>query len=190
MNRPRPLVLAGVLVAVLAAVLGGLPLPAAAGAPACSTSWGSLDRNGPGARLGGALTGVRAGGSDCWDRLVLDVTGATAFDGWHVGYVDRVTADPSGAPVPLRGGAFLQISLQAPAHTAAGPSYRPADPSELVDVSGYRTFRQVAETGDFEGVTSIGVGVRARLPFRVLALPGVPGDPDGTRVVLDVAHGW
>jgi hypothetical protein len=51
-----------------------------------------------------------------------------------------------------------------------------------VNVSGYRTFRQVAWAGSFEGVTTVGLGTRARLPFRVFTLPG--------RVVVDVAHRW
>ena len=54
-------------------------------------------------------------------------------------------------------------------------------------MSGYRTLRQVAWAGSFEGQTSLGVGVRARLPFRVTVLDG-PGT--GSRVVLDVAHRW
>ena len=41
--------------------------------------------------------------------------------------------------------------------------------------------------GSFEGRTSLGLGVRARLPFRVFSLAG-PGD--GSRVVIDVAHRW
>lgn len=41
--------------------------------------------------------------------------------------------------------------------------------------------------GTFEGYTSLGLGVRARLPFRVFALDG-PGD--GSRLVVDVAHRW
>jgi hypothetical protein len=54
-------------------------------------------------------------------------------------------------------------------------------------VSGYRTFRQVAYAGSFEGQTTIGVGVRARLPFRVFTLAG-PGS--NSRLVIDVAHHW
>ena len=70
------------------------------------------------------------------------------------------------------------------------PTYTPANRTELVNVSGYRTFRQVAWAGSFEGISSIGLGVRARLPFRVLAVTGIPGSTNGTRVVIDVAHAW
>jgi len=56
-----------------------------------------------------------------------------------------------------------------------------------VNVSGYTTFRQVAYDGSFEGLTSFGLGVRAKLPFRVFVLAG-PGS--GSRVVVDVAPRW
>ena len=63
----------------------------------------------------------------------------------------------------------------------------PANPCELANVAGYQTFRQVAYAGSFEGQTTLGLGVRARLPFRVFILAG-PGD--GSRLVVDVAHRW
>ena len=66
-------------------------------------------------------------------------------------------------------------------------TYQPANPAELVAVSGWQTFRQVAWAGSFEGYTTVGLGVRALLPFRVFVLDG-PGS--GSRVVVDVAHQW
>ena len=47
---------------------------------------------------------------------------------------------------------------------------------------GFRTFRQVAGAGSSEGYTSEGLGVRARLPFRVFTLAG-PGNT--VRLVID-----
>jgi hypothetical protein len=91
--------------------------------------------------------------------------------------------DPSDRVVPLRGGAKLSIVADAPAVNLAGrPTYHYANRAELVNVRGFRTFRQVAWAGSFEGTTTIGLGVRARLPFRVFRLPG--------RLVIDVAHRW
>jgi hypothetical protein len=52
-------------------------------------------------------------------------------------------------------------------------------------VTGFRTFRQVVSAGSFEGITTIGRGLRAKRPFRVLVLSG-PGR--GWRLVIDVAH--
>jgi len=51
-------------------------------------------------------------------------------------------------------------------------------------VSGFPVFRSVVWAGSFEGVTSLGLGVRARLPFRVFTLT------NPTRVVVDVARSW
>ena len=97
-------------------------------------------------------------------------------------------ADGSGHVVPTRGGASLQITLGNPSHDAAGNlTYAPANRSELSDVTGYQTFRQVVWAGTFEGHTDLGLGVRARLPFRAFELAG-PGS--GSRVVVDVAHRW
>ena len=189
--RPRLLVVVGALVAVLAAALVGLVSPASAATPFCGITWGSLPQNGAAVHPGGTLTNVRAGEQACFDRLVIDIAGTTAFDAWHVQYVTHVFNDPKSDLVPLRGGAFLQITVQSPDHTPAGAlTYRPANRTELVNVGGYRTFRQVAWAGESEGYSSIGLGVRARLPMRAFALSGIPGNPNGTRVVIDVAHSW
>lgn len=51
-----------------------------------------------------------------------------------------------------------------------------------MNISGYSTFRDTRFGSTFEGQTQVAVGVRARLPFRVLQLDD--------RVVVDVAHSW
>ena len=90
-------------------------------------------------------------------------------------YVDQVLADPSGQPVALRGGAFLQIVFTALLYDENGSvGYQPPNRSEVVNVTGFQTFRQLAEAERFEGQITMGLGVRARLPFRVFILDG-PG---------------
>ena len=121
------------------------------------------------------LIGVRAGQDVCWDRVVFDVNGPVG--GYHVAYVAQVTGIASGTVIPTPGGARLQVTVRDPANA------RPALPS----VSGFRTLRSVTYAGSFEGLTSFGVGTRARLPFRVFTLPG-PGSH--SRLVLDVEHLW
>jgi len=175
------------LVLAMTALLTALAVtvPAQAGtAPYCGITWGSLAKAGPTSypAPGAAVGAVRAGQHDCYDRLVLDVHGVTSLGTWRAQYVPTVTEDPSGRPVSLRGGAFLQISVGA---TQGYQSSR-----ELAPVAGFRTFRQVASAGSFEGVSTIGLGVRARLPFRVFTLTGIPGSTNGVRVVVDVAHAW
>jgi hypothetical protein len=183
LTRSRSLVLAPLI--GLAAVLALVVAPATAGAAACPTGWGSgAKSHAPTSTR--QLTNVRAGRHACYDRVVLDLNGRAP--GYAVAYVAAVHADGSGALVPLRGGARLQVVLLAPSYDSAGHNtYRPANRRELVDVSGYRTLRQLAWAGSFEGQTTIGVGVRARLPFRVFTLAG-PGS--GSRLVIDVAHHW
>ncbi len=60
----------------------------------------------------------------------------------------------------------------------------------MVDVTGYRTFRQVAWAGSFEAHTTLALGVQARRPVRVLTLDGTPNRGDTPRLVIDVAHSW
>ncbi|MFD3743916.1 hypothetical protein [Nocardia sp. NPDC058633] len=171
-----------VLLASVATCLGLSTLPAAATPSYCGLTWGSLDKSSANYSTA-TVAGVRAGRHECFDRLVVDLTGPPA--GYHVGYVGTVTQDGSGAAVPLRGGAFLQITVMAPAYDNAGnATFNPPSRTELVTVSGYPTFRQAASAGSFEGRTTFGLGVRARLPFRVSTLDGP------ARVVVDVAHHW
>jgi len=181
------------LAALLLAVPAGVPAGAeGAGAvrtaAACpAVTWGSTPELGrAAARPGRTVTGVRSGRHACFDRLVVDLTSsAPAF---LVRYVDRVTEDGSGRVIPTRGGARLQVTVFAPAYDAGGHlTYVPANQRELTAVAGYRTFRHVVWAGTFEGYTNLGLGVRARLPFRVLQVAG-PGT--GSRLVVDVAHTW
>ena len=130
---------------------------------------------------------MRAGQHVCFDRLVLDVRGGRLGTYW-VNYVPEVRTDGAGFLVPLRGGAKLQVTAAVADHDANyRRTYRPANRAELVSVAGFRTFRQVAYAGSFEATTTVGLGVRARLPFRVFVLAG-PGT--GSRLVIDVAHRW
>ncbi len=178
------------LMAITTAIVGAPPAVAvsAASAPYCGITWGSQAKSSS-PLTGQQLRAVRAGRHDCYDRLVLDIGGRGGGRvGYTVSYVAAVRAEGSGVVVPVRGGARLQISIHAPAHDTNGvATYRPANPRELVNPSGFVTFRQVAWGGTFEGYTTIGLGVRARLPFRVFVLTG-PGT--GQRLVIDVAHRW
>ncbi len=168
----------GMLMALLAPA-------ASAASPSCGIRWGSLLKE-DAAYTDGPLVGVRTGRHECFDRLVVDLEGSET--GYWVKYVPAVTTDGAGEFVPLRGGAFVLINVHTPAHD---DDYHPSVPwrsgDEIANVSGYRTFREVAFAGSFEGQSTIGLGVRARLPFRVFTLPG-PGN--GSRLVIDVGHRW
>ena len=178
--------------AMFATLVGlAVVVPASAqAAPYCEITWGSLPKGASSAvsypSATNALTDVRAGRHGCYDRLVMDVDGSAAGS---VQYVDAVLTEGRGDVLPLRGGAFLQIGLRNPSYdiNTGDSTFTPMNPNELVNVTGWRTFRQVADGGSFEGYTTIGLGVRARLPFRVFVLAG-PGS--GSRLVVDVAHRW
>lgn len=185
-RRPAARTLTASLAALaLTAALGVTAAGAAPSAPYCGLTWGSTPESA--AFLSPApLTAVRTGQQPCFDRLVLDVAGPAG--GYDVSYVPVVTQEGSGAVIPTRGGAALQVVAHVPAYDSAGrATYAPADPRELAAVGGYRTFRQVVWAGSFEGDSTVGIGVRARLPFRVFTLAG-PGT--GSRLVVDVAHRW
>ena len=189
--RLTPLaVLAGVI-ALLVGVLTPATAAGATHAPYCGLVWGSLPESSAASTAGLTVSDVRAGRHACFDRLVVDLRGPATGTGYSVRYVGTVHQEGSGAPVPLAGGAALQVVIDAPAYDAAGrATYLPPSRGEVVDVDGFRTFEQVAWAGSFEGRTTLGIGTRARLPFRTFTLLGTPGDDDAVRLVIDVAHRW
>lgn len=174
--------------AIIDLVLAAMTFVAApaSATPDCGIRWGSLAKSVAGMSAA-PLTNVRAGRHDCYDRVVLDIAGPAG--GHSVQHVAQVRTQAKGDVVPLRGGARLEVVALVPADdlSTGATTYRPANTSELVNVTGYRTLRQVAWAGSYAGYTSIGVGVRARLLFRafVVRWPG-----SGSRLVVDVAHRW
>lgn len=185
--RPKRRWLIGACVIAMAASGAAVLAPAGAqAAPYCGIGWGSLPKA-AGAMSVAPIVDVRAGQHTCYDRLVVDIAGARG--GSQVRYVPAVHTQAKGDALRLRGGAFLEIVVLDPTNNVntGAPTYRPANSNELVNVNGWRTFRQVADGGSFEGYTTIGLGVRARLPFRAFTLPG-PGTH--SRLVIDVAHQW
>ena len=184
MRSRRVMVAVAALTATLAA--GVVQATAASAAPYCGIRWGSLAKS-SWEMTGAPITGARAGRHECFDRLVVDLAGKPAA-GYHVRYVDGFYQDGSGDRLTVSGGAILRVDVLAPAHDQ---NYQATVPwkvgTDIVNVGGYRTFRDVVYGGSFEGQTAIGLGVRARLPFRVFKLDGPGG---GSRLVIDVAHRW
>ena len=181
MRTTRSLVRALGLVAT--ALLLVLVAPAPAGsAPYCGITWGSLAKSS--APLTTApITNLRVGQHTCYDRMVIDLRGRAG--GYSVRYVSQLHTQASGFVVPVSGGARLEVVVHAPAYDAEG--HATFSPTRIPSVAGFRTFRQIVWLGSFEGYTGFGLGVRARLPFRVFTLSG-PGS--GSRLVIDVAHRW
>ncbi|MFI2414391.1 hypothetical protein [Streptomyces sp. NPDC018947] len=189
MRRSRAALMAVVLATTAsgtAAVTADAAPASATRATACPTGWGSLAE----ARAAATTVPVRDVGTGrhaCFDRLVVHVPGASAASlGHRVRYVDRLRQDGSGRTIAVGGGAVLEIRVAAPGYRpeTGAPTYpgRAGRPLPGVDLTGYSAFRNTRYAGSFEGETQFGLGVRARLPFRVLVLDG--------RVVVDVAHSW
>ena len=176
----RKLVVLGLAVVMLAALLPGTA------AAACPSGWGST-RETRHRHPDSVILEARAGEHRCFDRMVIELQGRAP--GYVVRYVKTFKPDATGRVVELRGAATLQVTmLGARAHDDDGnPTYSPERRREMLPVRDFRTFRQAYWGGTFEGTTIVGLGVRARLPFRVFKLAG-PGSH--SRLVVDVAHRW
>ncbi|MEU5595190.1 hypothetical protein [Streptomyces sp. NPDC020298] len=192
MRKGRQLAAAAAVLVAVGSVGLAAPTASAAGrtagtaATACPTGWGSLSKHGTAVLAPHALTDIRTGRHDCYDRIVFDVGSGTDPVASTVAYVDVFRQDPSDEVIPVSGGAILDIHVGATVYDPqTGRVTYPGRPGKAlpgVDLTGYRTFRDTRFGSSFEGVTQVGLGVRARLPFRVLTLPG--------KLVVDVAHTW
>jgi hypothetical protein len=155
-------------------------------AAACATGWGSLPKTESNSAPA-FLTSIRTGSHDCYDRIAFDIpAGSTSRLGYYVQYVDDFGQEGSGDPIPVSGGAILEVRVIADSYdrenqTVTYPG-RVKQPLPGVDLTGYTTFRDTKFGGSFEGHTKVGVGVRARLPFKVTQL--------SDKLVVDVAHSW
>ncbi|MEU6708972.1 AMIN-like domain-containing (lipo)protein [Streptomyces wuyuanensis] len=187
----RRLRTAATIAALASVFVGTAPVAAVATPPSasrtagvCSTGWGSLPKSAADTNTA-PLTNIRTGRHNCYDRMVFDVPTATGAVGYHVGYVGSFHQDGSGRLIPVGGGAILEIFVNAPSYDS---DYRPtyaakaAKPLPGVKLTGYRTFRDTKFGASYEGQTQVGLGVRARLPFRALQLD--------SRLIVDVAHTW
>ena len=125
------------------------------------------------------LTGIRTGTHSTFDRIVLDFSGPQLRV--RSRFVDALTRDGSGSIEWLPGAVFAEVhATPAQAHDNAGHSSYPRP----------RKFRTrnltnvvaVAITGDYEGVLSMGIGMRQQTSVKVFTLTGP------TRVVIDVGH--
>jgi len=139
-----------------------------------------------------ALYLVQASQQPCFDRVVFTINGA-ADAGFSVRYVDVVTSEGKGDPLPVAGGAVLQVAVHAPELGYDDSGHQPgrvlANPGDYLypagQLSGWRALRAVRFAGFFEGQCSFAVGVRTALPFRVSTMQDSRNQI--REVVLDVA---
>lgn len=125
------------------------------------------------------LTGIRAAHHGNVDRIVFDFRGGLPSS-HRARYVDRLVADGSGKPVRIAGRAILSVRFEpADAHDASGT---PTAPRRLAFA--LPNAMTAVRSGDFEGVTSYGIGLARRTPFRVFTLQ------NPARVVVDIRAGF
>jgi len=158
--------------------------------PACAAerSWGTAARPGGFAMTPAPLYLVRAGRHECYDRVVFDLNGAQDV-GYQAEYVPVVRADGSDRPVPVEGGAALQVVIRGPIYGSDTQGHQPgrkppAVGDDLVTASGWSSLTGVKFAGSFEGQTTVAVGVREIRPFRVW----VRSEPGYRHIVVDIAH--
>lgn len=176
MRVPRPLV--RLLVAATTALLITIVFDPAAGMASTRPGFSTEPRVIEHPPVGSAkLTGLRAGRHAGFDRVVFQLDGPIPAY-YSVRYVPVVRLDGSGAPLRLRGSAFLEVVVRAPTHDE---DYRPVlSPTRLRP--DFPALREVNAPASFEGQTTAGIGITQRVGFRMLELTSP------TRIVIDLAH--
>jgi hypothetical protein len=162
-------------IAIAIAVVAASALPAAAESSGFSTAPVSVADTNVAPAGQPQLLDVTVGHHATFDRVVFRFS--SRLPGYAVRYVDKVTADPSDAPVPLEGKAFIHVVFHS---LASGQTDDPAAPQGL-QTPHFPQLRQLAGAGDFEGYVSFGLGLASKSGFRVLRLTGP------NRLVVDVA---
>lgn len=121
------------------------------------------------------LVAIRAGHHPGYDRVVFEFRGGLP-DGHQVSYVPQLVGDPSGLPVRVAGRAILQARFSpARAHDDLGaPTVSGRTTYDLPNVL------TTVRSGDFEAVTTYGIGLAKRTRVHVFTLH------HPARVVVDV----
>jgi hypothetical protein len=146
-----------------------VPLIAALVVPALTT--GSAPAAAP---VVPTLDRIRAAHHPGYDRVVFDFKGGLPAS-VRVRYVDELLADGSGLPVRIAGRAVLRVRFEpAKAHNASGQTVVARKAFALPNVM------TTVRAGDFEAVTTYGIGLAKKTPYQVFTLR------DPYRVVIDI----
>ncbi|MEW6473060.1 MAG: hypothetical protein AB1679_12385 [Actinomycetota bacterium] len=132
------------------------------------------------------LTDVRVGVHGCYERVTFELKPqrgeADGPVGWKAAYEPGpITEDGSGRTVPVKGAAFLVVTMSATGadlSQEAAPATYTGPPSLVAD--GATRIQQVRRVGDFEGVLTWVIGLDKQRPFRVTTQDGP------ARVIVDV----
>ncbi|MEO9010856.1 MAG: hypothetical protein ABI382_10780 [Nakamurella sp.] len=137
--------------------------------------------------LGAEIIGISAGNTGCYEEISIIINPSDVSPGYDVKYVDVVTQDGSGLPVPVAGTAALQIVVDSPAYdpSTGEPTLPMADPEHVLDADGLSEIKQIAFAGSFEGMTRFAIGVSSELPFIVESRVGADKNH---YVTIKIAH--
>lgn len=149
------------LLAAPALALPGFGTAPVSGGGSVSTPWSAK---------GEGVSSVTVGHHAGYDRVVYTFRDHTLH--FEVSYVPGVSQDASGAPVPLRGSAFLAVVLRG---ATTGLSV------QRTITPGFPMLKQIKGAGDFEGVVSYGIGAASRSGFRAFTLTSP------NRLIVDLA---
>lgn len=130
-----------------------------------------------------AVTEVRVGSHEGFDRLVLELDGEGSA-GWYVGYAPdgQATAQGSGEPIDVAGDAVLEVAIRGVAYPGDLPEgIQPWDGQRLDGPEG-GVIVEVVEDTLFEGLHTFPVGTTGEQPFLVERFQ------DPQRVVIDIFH--
>ncbi|MEQ1501022.1 MAG: hypothetical protein ABMB14_02275 [Myxococcota bacterium] len=153
---------------------------AAATAVAAPFGLGPVEQPAPTGAIGQIeLRGVEAATRNGDDHVTFEFS--AVLPGYRVAYHDGpIEHCASGAPLPVAGGAFLEVRLSpAQAHTEAGqPTLTFTEQALDLGVA-----RELQATCDFEGVVIWMIGLGSKVPFRVTEKANPP------RLVVDLHPG-
>src|SRR3954452_16742398 len=110
------------------------------------------------------LVDIRASHHPGFDRIVYEFENGLPST-HRVRYVRRLIADPSGRPVPIAGRAILRVRFERARAHAAGTATAPSRQAFALP-----NIMTTVRAGDFEAVTSYGIGLAKRTAFRVFTL--------------------
>ena len=141
---------------------------------ACLVATGAAPVRAADAAATPTLVAIRAAHHPGFDRIVYEFAGGLPAS-QQVGYVDKLVGDASGLPVPIAGRAILRVRFEpAQAHDAQGSTAPERKAFPLPNIM------TTVRAGDFEAVTTYGIGLAKRTPFQVSTLQ------NPSRVVIDI----
>lgn len=122
-----------------------------------------------------AVTNVRTGTHERFDRVVFDLAG-TGKPGWYANYISAPTQQISGTPVAVNGEAFLSINIDG---TVPAAEIGLDDP-QLNNVAGSGSVIEVAKASTGSGTSQFIIGLQEERPYSIEVMQ------DPLRLVVDV----